>query len=254
MANDKEKSQVESQPDDSVQKKKSSKTVLIVSLVVGGFFALLFVLLMLLVLVGIMSGSSVATYKTTDLVPVSNSDISFTRPKQWVDASYVDKLNDDFGLDLSNQSAYADEIVTDKNGQTDVATAFVIFGKSSGDKTDLEVVKTPEFRSKFEELMGQQFTVSKLNSESDLCEEVGDFKINYNYDFNNFPVSVAIKFNCLVAESKRDSYNATSLEVRMAMVIAKDGNTYIYMLVATDESWAKNEPVYLHMLEDFKAV
>jgi hypothetical protein len=44
------------------------------------------------------------------------------------------------------------------------------------------------------------------------------------------------------------------MEARMAMVIAKDGNSYLYMLVAMDDSWAKNEPVYLQMLEDFKAV
>lgn len=251
MASEKDKSQVKSQVDDSAQKKKSSKTVLIVSLVVGGFFAFLFVLFMLLVLVGIMSGSSVATYKTTDLVPVSNSDISFTRPKQWVDVTNVDSLTKDFGLELANPSAYGDEIITDKDGKTDVANAFVIFGRTDAEENDIAVLKTPEFKTKFEELMGQQ--LSEDTFRSDLCEELADYGMNYNYDYNGFPVSVAVKFNCLMLESARANDKTGSVEVRMAMIIAKDGKSYLYMLVAKTDSWVKNEPVYLQMLEDFKA-
>jgi hypothetical protein len=243
-------SQVQSQQNPD-KKSNSSKVVLIVSLVVGGLVASFLALFVLLVIIG-LSADSTHVYKVSDLVPVSNSDITFTRPKQWVDASYVDKLNKDFDLDLSNPSAYGDEIVTDKNGQTDVANAFVIFGKTSGEKTDVEVLKTPEFKTKFEELMGQQLNKDKFKS--DLCQDITNYGINYNYDFNGLPVSVAIKFNCLISESQKQNYNADSMEARMAMVIAKDGNSYLYMLVAMDDSWAKNEPVYLQMLEDFKAV
>ncbi|MCB9823265.1 hypothetical protein H6800_03250 [Candidatus Nomurabacteria bacterium] len=251
MAIDSNIKQSNSQLADPKPKSSNSKVILIVSLVIGGAVLSFIFLFMILVFIG-LSKASVSTYKVSDLVPVSNSDITFTRPKQWVDASYVDKLNKDFGLELSNKSAYGDKIVTDKNGQTDVANAFVIFGKSSGDKTDIELTKKPEFKSKFEEVMNQQLNKDKFKS--DLCEDITNFGMNFNYDFNGFPVSTAVKFNCQIAQSQRSSYNADSFEARMAMVIAKDGNSYLYMLVATNESWAKNEPVYLQMLEDFKAV
>lgn len=251
MADVKNSNQVNS-PDNTVKPKSGKpKVLLIVGLLVGGAIISFFILFVVLVMVG-LSKSSPETYKVSDLVPVTNSDITFTRPKQWVDASYVDKLNTDFGLDLSNPSAYGDKIVTDKNGQTDVANVFVIFGKTSGEKTDTELTKSPEFKTKFEEVMNQQLNKDKFKS--DLCEDVTNFGMNFNYDFNGFPVSVAVKFNCQIAEAQKDSYNADAFEARMAMVIAKDGNTYLYMLVATDESWVKNEPVYLQMLEDFKAV
>lgn len=231
-------------------KSSNSKVLLIIGLVVAGFIGMFVVLIGILVVIG-MSKGKVETYQVIDLVPVSNSGVTFTRPKQWVDASNVDKLNKDFGLDLSNPSAYGDKIVTDKDGQTDVANAFVIFGKTSGTKTDVELTKNPEFKSKFEEVMNQQLNKDKFKS--DLCEDVTNFGMNFNYDFNGFPVSVAVKFNCKIAQSQKASYNADAFEARMAMVIAKDGNTYLYMLVATQDSWVKNEPVYLQMLEDFKA-
>jgi hypothetical protein len=109
-------SQVQSQQNPD-KKSNSSKVVLIVSLVVGGLVASFLALFVLLVIIG-LSADSTHVYKVSDLVPVSNSDITFTRPKQWVDASYVDKLNKDFAGCLS--FCLRHEIVTDKNGQTDV--------------------------------------------------------------------------------------------------------------------------------------
>lgn len=205
----------------------------------------------LLVIIGAMT-SVVPKYSVSDLVMVKNNNIQFSRPVQWQDASYADNLVKDFGLEVSNASIYGDKVIKDKDGKYDIANAAVIFGQSGSDSTDVAVLKTSEFRTKFEELMNQQLQQNSFKSEA--CQSISNYGMNFNYDYNNFPVSVAIKLNCKLSDAEREKFDAESIEMRIAFVIANDGKSYVYALVASDKSWAKNEQVYFQMLRDFKAL
>ncbi len=232
---------------DTLEPKKSSspkKKFKIAGIIVG-------VLFLLLLLIG-ATGSVVPEYSLEDLVPVKKDAIEFSRPEQWEDASFAENLVKDFGLEVSNASIYGDKVVKDKNDQYDVENAAVIFGLASNETTDLAIVKRPEFKAKFEELMNGQ--LKEENFKSGSCKTVTNFGKNFNYDYNNIPVSVAIKLNCGLTDSQKDKFNADSIELRMAIMIANDGKTYMYALMASDKSWEKNEPVYFQMMKDLKGI
>jgi hypothetical protein len=89
---------------------------------------------------------------------------------------------------------------------------------------------------------------------SSTCLSVSNYGITFNYDYNNFPVAVAIKLNCRLSDAEKTKYNAESVEMRLATVIANDGKTYIYALIVSDKSWAKNQDVYFQMMRDLTAV
>ncbi len=227
------------------QEKPSSRKKLKIAGIAAG------VVFLLLVIVGIF-GNTVPAYSVKDLVPVTNNNIRFSRPVQWQDASYADKLVKDFGLGATNASIFGDKVTKDKNGDYHIGNAFVVLGQAGGDTTDVAILKTPEFRSKFEEIMNKQLQADSFKSSA--CQAVSNYGKNYNYDFNNFPVSVAIKLNCQLSDADKKRYNADSIEIRMALFIANDGKTYVYSLVASDKSWAKNEPVYFQMLRDLRGL
>jgi hypothetical protein len=235
-----------SQADTNTASKKTStkKKLKIVGIVTGA-------LLLLFVIIGATT-SVVPEYSVDDLVPVTVSNIKFSRPVQWEDASYAENLKKDFGLDVSNASIFGDKVTKDEAGNYDIGNAAVVFGQTGNDTTDVAVLKTPEFKAKFEEIMNGQLEQDSFKS--DTCVSISNFGKNYNYDYNGFPVSVAIKLNCRLSDEEQDNFKTESLEMRLAIVIAKDGKTYIYALIATDESWAKNEPVYFQMMEDLKAL
>lgn len=234
------RSAVLASPNKSSSKRKSLK---IIGIVVA-------VLLVLFILIGIFA-DTVTKYSVTDLVTENRGKISFSRPGQWKDASNIDKLKKDFGLNVANASIFGDKIAKDKNGQTVIPNAFVVFGQANDSVTDVSLFKQPAGRTKFEKTLDSQ--LQKDSFKSTTCQSIDNFSKNYNYDLNNFPVSVAININCRLADSQKSKYNANSIEMRLAIVIANDGKTYVYALIATDKSWSKNEPVYLRMLEDFKA-
>lgn len=227
------------------QKRASSKKKLKITLIVTA------ILLVLLVIIGANS-SIVPKYSVNDLVKVTNGNIQFSRPVSWQDASFADNLKKDFGLNVANASIFGDKVIKDKNGNYSVAGAFVMFGQASSDTTDVAIIKTPEFRSAFEESMNK--TLQQDNFKSSTCAAISNYGKNYNYDFNNFPVSVAIKLNCQLSDAEKKKFKAESVEMRIAIVIANDGKTYTYTLAASDKSWAKNEAVYFQMLTDFKAL
>lgn len=209
------------------------------------------VLFVLLVIIGAMN-PTVPKYSVKDLVPATSNNIRFSRPVQWQDASYADKLIKDFGLTATNASIFGDKVTKDKNGNYDIGNAFVVLGQASGDTSDIAITKTPEFRSKFEEVMNKQLQEDSFKSSA--CKSISNYGKNYNYDFNNFPVSIAIKLNCQLSDTDKKRYNADSIEMRMAIFIANDGKTYVYALIASDKSWTKNEPVYFQMMRDLKGL
>ena len=235
-----------SQTDTNTASKKTStkKKFKIVGIVTGA-------LLLLFVIIGATT-SVVPEYSVDDLVPVTVSNIQFSRPVQWQDASYAENLKKDFGLEVDNASIFGDEVVKDKDGNYDIKNAAVVFGQTGNDTADVAILKTPEVKAKFEEIMNGQLQQDSFKS--DTCVSISNYGKNYNYDYNNFPVSVAIKLNCKLSDDEAKKFGADSIEMRMAVVIANDGKTYIYALIATDESWAKNEPVYFQMLKDFKGL
>ena len=235
-----------SQTDTNMASKKTStkKKLKIVGIVTGA-------LLLLFVIIGATT-SVVPEYSVDDLVPVTVSNIQFSRPVQWQDASYAENLKKDFGLEVDNASIFGDEVVKDKDGNYDIKNAAVVFGQTGNDTADVAILKTPEFKAKFEEIMNGQLQQDSFKS--DTCVSISNYGKNYNYDYNNFPVSVAIKLNCKLSDDEAKKFGADSIEMRMAVVIANDGKTYIYALIATDESWAKNEPVYFQMLKDLKGL
>jgi len=208
------------------------------------------VLLVLFVLIGVFA-DTVTKYSVADLVTENKDKISYSRPKQWKDASNIDKLKKDFGLNVANASIFGDKIVKDKNGEAVFPNALVVFGQSGDNTTDVSLFKQPEGKAEFEKTIDNQLTKDSFKSNE--CESIDHFSKNYNYDFNNFPVSVALNINCQLSDAEKKKRNTNSIEIRMAIVIANDGKTYVYALIANDKSWAKNEPVYLRMLEDFKA-
>lgn len=208
------------------------------------------VLLVLFVLIGVFAGT-VTKYSVTDLVTESKGKISYSRPKQWKDASNIDKLKKDFGLNVANASIFGDKIAKDKNGEAVFPNALMVFGQAGDSTTDVSLFKQPEGRAEFEKTIDNQLTKDSFKSNE--CQSIDHFSKNYNYDLNNFPVSVALNINCQLSDVEKKKRNTNSTEVRMAIVIANDGKTYVYALIASDKSWAKNEPVYLRMLEDFKA-
>lgn len=208
-------------------------------------------LLGLFIFIGLFA-DTVTKYSVSDLVSENQGKISFSRPKQWQDASNIDKLTKDFGLAASNASIFGDKITKNKNGEDTIANAFVMFGESSdGSPTDVTIFKDPAVRAGFEKTMDTQLQADNFKSSD--CQSIRDYSKNYNYDLNNIPVSVALKFNCQLSDAAQKENDVESKEVRMAIIIANDGKTYIYALMASDKSWAKNEPVYLRMLEDLKA-
>lgn len=221
--------------------------------VILGSVAAVFVILVIVVIGAfvIFSGGT-PKYVLNDLVPVVNNNIQFSRPVQWQDVSYASNLKKDFGLEVSDASIYGEKIVKDSDGNYDIAGPFVIFGLAGGEPVDLSVLKTTEFRTKFEEAMNKQLQPDSFESGS--CVSVSNYGKNFNYDLNGMPVSVAIKLNCRLAESERAKFNADSIEMRIAIVVANDGKTYLYALAADDKSWSVNEPIYLQMLKDFKAL
>lgn len=196
--------------------------------------------------------ATVPKYVIDDLVPVRVDDIQFSRPVQWQDASFADQLKKDFGLDVSNASIFGDKVVKDKDGNYDVENAAVVFGQTGNDTTDIAILKTPEFKTKFEEIMNQQLQQDSFKSST--CLSISNYGKNYNYDYNNIPVSVAVKLNCQLSDEEKKKFGADSIEMRMAILVAKNGKTYIYALIATDESWVKNEAVYFQMLRDLKGL
>lgn len=209
------------------------------------------VLLVLLLLIGAIAGN-VPKYSTADLVTETKDNISFSRPAQWKNASNSASLEKSFGLDVSNALIFGDKITKDKNGEDAITHAGVIFGLvNKGDPADIALFKDPAVRAGFEKTMDSQFQESKFKSSE--CQSIEHFSKNYNYDLNNFPVSIALNFNCQLSDSAQKERGSKSTEVRMAIVVAKDGNTYVYVLFASDKSWAKNEPVYLNMLQDLRA-
>lgn len=155
-------------------------------------------------------------------------------------------------MEVDNASIFGDEVVKDKDGNYDIKNAAVVFGQTGNDTADVAILKTPEFKAKFEEIMNGQLQQDSFKS--DTCVSISNYGKNYNYDYNNFPVSVAIKFNCKLSDEEAKKFGADSIEMRMAVMIANDGKTYIYALIATDESWIKNEPVYFQMLKDLKGL
>lgn len=208
------------------------------------------VLLVLFVLIGLFA-DTVTKYSVADLVTENKDKISYSRPKQWKDASNIDKLKKDFGLNVANGSMFSDKIAKDKNGEAVFPNAFMVFGQSGDSTTDVSLFKQSEGRAEFEKTIDSQLT--KDNFKSNECQSIDHFSKNYNYDLNNFPVSVALNINCRLSDAEKKKRNTNSIEIRMAIVIANDGKTYVYALIASDKSWVKNEPVYLRMLEDFKA-
>ncbi|PIZ62755.1 hypothetical protein COY17_02110 [Candidatus Saccharibacteria bacterium CG_4_10_14_0_2_um_filter_52_9] len=235
MATDQAPEPTQTKPGTS--KRKSLK---LAGMVAAGLFVLLLV-------IGLFA-NPVAKYSTSDLVSETKDNISYSRPKQWVDASKVEKLKKDFGLSSGNASVFSDKIVQDKNGNSQIPTAFVLFGKASDASTDVTVFKDPAVRSQFEKTMDTSLTQDSFKSNE--CRSVNGFSKNFNYDYIGFPVSVALKFNCQLSDTEKKNLKSDSIEVRMAIIVAKNGNTYLYALFASDKSWAKNEPVYLQMMKD----
>ncbi len=210
------------------------------------------VLVVLFVLIGIFAPASVPKYSTSDLVTETKDNISFSRPSQWKDVSGSDTLKNSFGMNVNDSLIFGDKITKDKNGKDDIANAGVIFGKASeGKPADVALLKDPAVRTQFEKTMDS--SLQKDSFKSSECQSIDHFSKNYNYDLNNFPVSVALNINCHLSAAEQKKQKAQSIEIRMAIIVAKNGNTYAYVLFANDKSWAKNEPVYLQMLKDLKA-
>lgn len=212
--------------------------------IAGMVIAALFVLLLV---IGLFA-NTVTKYSVSDLVTETKDNISYSRPKQWVDVSKVEKLKKDFGLSSGDASVFGDKIVKDKNGESQIPTAFVMFGKASDAPTDVTVLKDPAVRTQFEQTMDSQLTQDSFKSSE--CQSVNGFSKNFNYDYIGFPASIALKFNCQLSNAEQKNLKSDSIEVRMAIIIAKNGNTYLYALFVSDKSWAKNEPVYLQMMKD----
>lgn len=232
--------------DHSAQPKSPSKWRLLK--VTGLVLVAVFVLLLI---IGSFA-SQVPQYLTSDLVSETKDKITFSRPKQWQDASSATKLKTDYGLNANNAVIFGDEVVTNKNGEVEIPNAFVMFGQSSDSSTtDVALFQDAAVRAEFEKVMDAKLTADSFKS--DECVAIDHFSKNYNYDLNNMPVSIALNVNCRLSDAQKKKLNADSIEMRMAIVIANNGQTYVYALIASDKSWAKNEPVYLQMLEDFKA-
>lgn len=227
------------------KKKPSSHKKLKIAGVVFG------VLLLVFIAIG-ASSSVVPKYKVSDLVPVTQSKIEFSRPVQWEDASYASNLIKDFGLEVSDASIFGDKIVKDSNGKYDIENAAVIFGLASKETTDVSILKSPEFKAEFEKAMNNQLKEDSFKTGT--CQTISNYGKNYNYDYNNIPVSIAIKLNCGLSDENKKKFNADSVEMRIAILMANDGKTYMYALIASDKSWAKNEQVYYKMMEDLKGL
>lgn len=221
------------------------KSLKVIGIVLGALF-------ILIILIGIFAPTSVPKYSTADLITETKDNISFTRPTQWKDISGSDSLKNNFGLDVNNALVFGDKITKDKSGKDDIANAGLIFGQVSKDgPVDVALFKDPAVRTEFEKTMDT--SLQKDSFRSSECQSIDHFSKNYNYDLNNFPVSIALNINCQLSAAEQKQQAAKSVEIRMAIVVAKNGNTYAYILFANDKSWAKNEPVYLQMLKDFRA-
>lgn len=244
MTADKIQTNQQSNTEPTKKKPSSRKKLKIAGIVAGA-------LLILFVIIGAL-GSVVPKYEVSDLVPVTKDKIEFSRPVQWEDASYATNLVKDFGLEVSGASIFGDKIVKDSSGKYDIENAAVVFGLASKEKTDVSVLKSPEFKAKFEEVMNGQLKEESFKSAT--CQTISNYGKNFNYDYNNIPVSIAIKLNCALSDAEKKKYNADSIEMRIAILMANDGNTYMYALIASDKSWAKNEPVYFQMMRDLKGL
>jgi len=207
------------------------------------------VILTLLIFAG-YSGNKVDVYSKSDLISETSDNITFLRPSQWKDASGIEKLKKDFGMEASNAKIYGDKIKKNKDGEQIIPNAFVLFGKISDETLDVSVFKDSAVKAQLEKNFDS--SVKEENFKSGQCATVEKFKKNYNYGVNNFPLSVAISFNCQLSEANKKKEGVDSYEVRMAIVYAASGKSYIYTLIASDKSWAKNEAVYMSMLEGLK--
>lgn len=236
--------QTQQQNNQPKKKPSSRKKLKIAGIVVG-------LLLVIFVIIGATT-SVVPKYEVSDLVPVTKDKIDFSRPVQWEDASYATNLVKDFGLEVSGASIFGDKVVKDSSGQYDIENAAVIFGLASKETTDVSVLKSPEFKAKFEEAMNNQLKEDSFKTGT--CQTISNYGKNYNYDYNNIPVSIAIKLNCGLSEEDKKKFNADSIEMRIAILMANDGKTYMYALIASDKSWTKNEPVYFQMMRDLKGL
>lgn len=205
-----------------------------------------------LILIGLFAPPLVPTYKTSDLVTQTTDTASYSRPRQWQDATYVEKFKKDFGV-TNNAVIYGDKVVKLKDGTYDILNGFLVFGEASGtEPTDISVVKTPEFRTALEQNLDKSLTAENFKMSD--CQSVNDYKRNYNYDYIGFPVSIAMQLNCRLTPDAQKTYHANALNIHMAMIIANNGKMYLYALVATDKSWEKNQSVYFQMMRDLHGV
>lgn len=223
------------------QKKKITKIVGIVA-------AILLVLLIL----GAVFGKTVTKYSVSDLVTETKDNISFSRPKQWENASNIEKLKKDFGLDANNAYIFGDKITKNDSGDKTVGDAGVMFGKlSSSTPTDVSIFDNLEARAQFEKTMDASLQKDSLKSEE--CQSIDNFSKNYNYGYNNMPMSIAVGYTCQLSEAAQKKHNTKATRVHLAIIIAKNGETYEYVLFSSDKSWDKNVDVYQQMMKDLKA-
>ena len=196
-------------------------------------------------------------YSTADLVTEKLPNVSFSRPKSWVDGKDIDSIKSAFNSELNfhDPVAFADAVVKDKDGKMQPKFVYVVVAKANSgtgltNEQLQEFIATSELKSQFEQEVNAGFTAEDLKSENE-CENVENLEHNIVYA-GNFQITLNMEADCIYSSEKQKEIGTKSAHLLVSVGL-QQSDSYIMAIAAKKKSWDINQELYRKMISDFKA-